>query len=271
MSEQESNAVEITFEPKQEAEPAKAVETEAKPAEVSTEEATPAEEKVDKTFTQAELDEIVQKRVNKLERKLEKQRIEQETRERVLSEVNRREPEPQGKPTPEQFTDYADYLEALADYKAEAKFAELTQKQREAQQRSQYQSEQERINDRKADLVQTGERKYDDFEEVVANSKAEIAEPAYLAILEADNSADILYYLAKNTADAERIAKLPPYAQAKEIGKLEDKLTKPVKLSNAPDPVTPIKGNAAIVKTYENMTVAEFEADARKRGAAWVR
>lgn len=268
MTEAVETAVEVTFEPKveqQEAEPAKAVQTESEPTKPEAD--TPSEQKAeDKTFTQQELDEIVQKRIAKLERKLEKQRIETETRAKVLAEVNQPKEEVKGKPTPDQFETYEQFLEALADHKAEEKFAALTQKQREAERQSKYQSEVERQNERKADMIQTGERKYDDFEEVVGSAKAEISEPAFLAILEAENSADIVYHLAKNPAEAERIAALSPYAQAKEIGKLEDKLSsKPTKLSNAPSPINPAKGASSIVKSVEDMSLAEYEQDFMKR------
>jgi len=262
-----TTATEVLFEPKveqQEAEPVKAVETESEQPKTETD--TPSEQKAeDKTFTQAELDEIVQRRINKLERKLEKQRIESETRAKVLAEVRQPE-EVTSKPIPEQYGDYADYLEALADYKAEEKFNALTQRQKDAERQSQYQSEVERQNERKADMIQNGERKYDDFEEVVGSAKVSLSEPAFLSILEADNSADIVYHLAKNPAEAERIAALSPYAQAKEIGKLEDKLTnKPVKLSNAPTPTSPVKSASSIVKSVEDMSLAEYEQDFIKR------
>ena len=266
-----SEAQEVIFEEvQQEAEPAKAV-TESEQPKPETD--TQSDEKaVDKTFTQAELDEIVQKRIAKFERKLEKQRIESETRAKVLAEVNQPRNEAPSKPIPDQFTTTEDYLEALAEYKADQKFAELTQKQKDAERETKYKSEVERQNERKSEMIQTGERKYDDFEEVVANARTEISEPAYLSILETENAADIVYHLAKNPAEADRIASLSPYAQAKEIGKLEDKLSsKPVKLSNAPAPMTPAKGSQSITKTIEDMTLDEYMKDAAARGARWAR
>lgn len=224
--------------------------------------ATPAEETVEKTFTQAELDEIVQKRISKAERKYEKRLTEAETRAKVLAEIKEKV-EPVNKPIPDNFTDYADYLEALADYKAEEKFNALTQKQKEAEQNAKYQSEAERQNERKAEMISIGERKYDDFEEVVANSKYAISNAAYFAILETENAADVLYHLATNKDDAERISALSPYAQAKEIGKLEDKLlTTPKKTtSNAPDPIKPVGGAKAITQGYHpDMSDKEYAA-----------
>jgi hypothetical protein len=264
-------AQEVIFEEvQQEAEPAKAVQTESE--QPKTEAETPSEQTAaDKTFTQSELDEIVQKRIAKLERKLDKQRIESETRAKVLAEVNQFEPSP-SKPARDSFASDEEWVEALAEWKADQKFAELTQKQKDAERETKYKSEVERQNERKADMIRIGEGKYDDFEDVVANARTEISEPAYLAILETDNAADIVYHLANNPAEADRIAALSPYAQAKEIGKLEDKLaSKPNKISNAPTPITPAKGAQSITKSIEDMTLAEYEKDAIARGARWVR
>lgn len=266
-----SEAQEVVFEEvQQEAEPVKTVPESEQP---KPEADTQSEEKAeDRKFTQAELDEIVQKRIAKFERKLEKQRIEAETRAKVLAEVNQPKVEAPQTPRPEQFNTTEEYLEALAEQKAEQKFAELTQKQKEAERETKYKSEVERQNERKADMIRAGESKYDDFEDVVANAKTEISEPAYLAILETDNAADIVYYLGKNPAEADRISALSPYAQAKEIGKLEDKLSsKPNKISNAPPPMTPAKGSQSITKTVEDMTLDEYMKDAAARGARWVR
>jgi hypothetical protein len=223
---------------------------------------TPAEPVVEKTFTQAELDEMIQKRLSKVERKYEKRLTEAETRAKVLAEIKETVPAA-NKPVPENYTDYADYLEDLADYKAEEKFNALTQKQKDAEQNAKYQSEAERQNERKSEMISIGERKYDDFEEVVANSKYAISNAAYFAILETENAADVLYHLATNKADAERISALSPYAQAKEIGKLEDKLlAAPKKLtSDAPEPIKPVGGAKAITQGYRpDMTDAEYAA-----------
>lgn len=230
------------------------------------------ETKADRTFTQAELDEIVQKRITKLERKMERQRIESETRSKVLSEVQQQQYQPAEKPVSENFASYDDYLEALADFKAEQKVVEIEEKRRQAEIDNQYRSEAERQTERRHALVDEGESKYSDFEEVVSASKLQIAEPAYLAILESDISSDLVYHLAKDTAEADRISKLSPYAQAKEIGKIEDRLSakKPIIKSNAPPPINPVNGSKDFTKSMDEMSVAEYEAEARKRGARWL-
>lgn len=270
----ESNAVEIVFD-QPETEQDKPVEQAPVTETAEEKPETPSEEKTaePKTFTQAELDEIVQKRINKLERKMERQRIEADTRAKVQQEMAAKPEVAQGKPDVSQYTDYADYLEALADYKAEQKYESLKQADAQKVAKEAEQSEASRVSERQTELIEEGERKYDDFEDVVKSDKNNYSRAAFLAILESDNKADIVYHLAKHPEEAAKIAALPAYAQAKEIGKLEDRLSAkaPTKSSNAPSPVTPISGSKAMTKSYENMTIAEMEADARKRGARWVR
>lgn len=231
----------------------------------------PSEEtKADKTFTQAELDEIVQKRITKLERKMERQRLENESRSKAVSEDPA--PQPSEKPVSDNFATYDDYLEALADFKAEQKIIQIEEQRKQAEIDNQRKSEEQRQTERRHALLEDGESKYDDFEEVVSASKLQIAEPAYLAILESDISSDLVYHLAKDTAEADRISKLSPYAQAKEIGKLEDKLSakKPIIKSNAPPPINPVNGSKDFTKSLDDMSIAEYEAEARKRGARWI-
>jgi hypothetical protein len=234
--------------------------------------AKPAEIQADKTFTQAELDAIVQKRITKLERKQERQQIESETRAKVMQEVQTK-PDVSSKPKIEDFTDYNDYSEALTDWKVDQKLADIESKKAQESQRQSQQSEAERTSERQRDLIENGERKYDDFEDVVKSDKHTYSRAAYLSILESDMSADIVYHLAKNQDEAKRIADLPAYAQAKEIGKLEDRLSakEPVKKSSAPKPIDPIGSGSANPKAIEQMSISEYSAMRAKQGARWAR
>ena len=246
-----------------------------KAAEVKTEavpEVTQTEEKpADKTFTQAELDEIVQKRITKLERKMERQRIEAETRAKVTQELQAK-PEPSaGKPRIEDYSDYSEYQEALTDWKVDEKLKAIENRKANETAANNEQAQAARAKERQLDLIESGERKYDDFEDVVKSDKHTYSQAAYLAILESDISADIVYHLAKNQDEAERISKLPAYAQAKEIGKLEDRIAakKPIKTSNAPKPIEPIGSGTASAKSIDQMTIAEYTAYRRAQGARW--
>jgi hypothetical protein len=258
-----------------------------KTQEVTTETVTPettetpsvADEKKEeaaasKTFTEdevkAQLDAEAAKIRNKYERKMERLRIESETRTKILNEQQQQVVEASEKPKEEDYADFASYLEALAEFKADEMLTKRESAKRQQEAEKAQVASVERESELRRSLMESGENKYDDFEDVVKNSPLRIADPAYLAILESDISAELVYHLAKNSDDAKRISEMSPYAQAKEIGKLEDKLTaKSIKKSDAPKPISPVNGSKDFTKRYEDMTIAEIEADAVKRGARW--
>ena len=85
--------------------------------------------------------------------------------------------------------------------------------------------------------------KYDDFEQVAYNPKLTITNVMAETIQNSDVGPDVAYYLGTNPKEADRIARLSPFSQAKEIGKIEAKLADnpPVKkTSSAPAPIAPV-------------------------------
>lgn len=264
MSEQE--AVEVTeveqSETNEQVSTPETVENEAKAAEEVT-------EQPEKTFTQAELDEILQKRLSKQERKFERERIRAEEREKAKTELQQSE-QPINKPKLEDYDTYEAYYEELADWKAEQKFKQIQERESQAKQQESQRTEQERIRSLIADVTAVGERKYDDYEDALVADKNTYSEIAINAALESDVGADILYYLATHQDEAAKISKLSPYAQAKEIGRLEVQLTtKPAKKqSDAPAPIKPVGSAKATSLTYSpDMSDADYAKwrDAQKR------
>jgi hypothetical protein len=77
-----------------------------------------------------------------------------------------------------------------------------------------------------------------------------------------------MYELASDLKEFKRINSLPPLAIAREIGKLELKLSKPSeekqeikKTTNAPKPLTPVGSKSAPVKkSPDEMSQKEYEA-----------
>ena len=62
-----------------------------------------------------------------------------------------------------------------------------------------------------------------------------------------DLGPDLAYWLGSNPKEADRISRLSPLLQAREIGKIEAKITaEPVqkKTSTAPDPIRPVTARA---------------------------
>lgn len=94
-----------------------------------------------------------------------------------------------------------------------------------------------------ADISEKGTALFDDFVEVAIESalKAEypLEEPTFHAVAEAEHGAQILYNLAADKVEAERVAKLTPYQQVKYVMDKNAEIAgdkKPVKLPKAGDP-----------------------------------
>lgn len=215
------------------------------------------------------------KRINKLTWQRSEARREAESLRRKIQELEAKSSKPatdEQEPKETDFQSYAEYLRALARYetnqrlKTEKQESEAnTLKQTKEQYRAQISSEfQERISEFK--------EKTEDFEEVVEGSgifdlpDSPTVEAMSLAMAESDLGAQILYHLAQNMKEASRIARLSPYAAAREIGKLEAKLSTPApkKPSQAPEPITPVGGKEPVKKDPEKMPIKEWMAKRNK-------
>jgi len=203
------------------------------------------EEKPAKSFTQEELDVIVGKARLKERRKWE--------REQALK-AQPTPAEPAALPSKEEDPDA--YAEALAERKA----AELLAK-REAER------EQMALLEAYHDREEVAREKYDDFEQVAYNQNLPITTVMAQTIQASDIGPDIAYHLGSNPREAERISRLSPYLQAKEIGRIEAKLADspaPVKkTTNAPPPIKPVtaKGtSASVYDTTDPRSIAAMSA-----------
>ena len=197
---------------------------------------TPDEQSTEasKTFTQEELDAAIGKRLAREQRKWER---EQAAR---AAEANR---PPAAMPSADQFNSVDDYAEALATRKAE----ELLVRRDAQKQRTEFV---EAYHDREEDA----RNKYDDFEQVAYNPNLRITDVMAETIQTSDVGPDVAYFLGSNPKEADRIARLPPILQAKEIGKIEARLASdpPVKKSSsAPSPISPVTARGSGSPAYD--------------------
>jgi hypothetical protein len=239
------------------------------PAPEQAETAAPAssdvvpEETVDapqKTFSQEELDAIISKRLAKEQRKWEREQKQRAVQPTPPVEI----------PPADQFESTEAYAEALATRKAE----QMIQQRRVNEQQSQ-------IIEAYHDREEEARAKYDDFEQVAYNPNLPITGVMAEAIRESEAGPDVAYYLGANPKEADRISKLSPYSQAKEIGKIEAKLADnpPVKkTSSAPAPIAPVTargGTAKVVDTTDPRSVKEMstsewiEAERKRQIKNW--
>ena len=182
-----------------------------------------------KSFSQEELDAAIGKRLAREQRKWERERVQPVVQQAPV--------------TPEQFASNEDYVEALADQRAEQKLAERDQRRQQAEILETYHDKEEEVR-----------AKYEDFEQVAYNPNLPITTVMAQSIQASDNGPEVAYHLGANPREAERISRLSPIMQAKEIGKIEAQLAAnpPVKkTSNAPAPISPVSARTTGAPAYD--------------------
>jgi len=205
----------------------------------------PAEENSEKTprvYTEEEFNLHTQKQREGFEKKLvrEQQKWEREQAQRVAETQTLRAPPVQ---SADQFESTEAYAEALAYQKAE----QLIAQREAAKQHSQ-------VLESYHDKEEEARSKYDDFEQVAYNPKLPVTEVMAETIRSSDIGPELAYYLGTNPKDAERISRLAPLAQAKEIGKIEAKLASdpPMKrTTSAPAPISPVTARSTGSPAYD--------------------
>jgi hypothetical protein len=218
--------------------------------------ATPAPESVEasavKTFTQEEVDAMIGKRLARERRSWE--------RERPKAPAAPAEPVSQDK-----FESVEAYADALAAQKAEQLLQQRELERQQAALVESYHEKEEQARD-----------KYDDFEQVAYNPSLKISTVMAQTIQASEIGPDIAYYLGSNPKEAERISRLSPFLQAKEIGKIEAKVavSPPTKKpSSAPAPIQPVAARASGAPAYDTtdprsikaMSTSEWIAAERQR------
>ena len=185
---------------------------------------------------------------SRFERRLDKayrRAAEAEARANALDQrLKELQPAPKttGAPRMEDFTEIKDFADATAKYAAEQAVKEHeTKRQQEA-----HATARRQLTEGWEAKVTKAEAKYDDFDEIVGDLKPD--SPWSMALMGAENGADIAHYLGTHLKEAERIVSLDPLSQIREIGRLQAKLEaeppKPKAPSQAPAPITPVSGNA---------------------------
>ena len=198
---------------------------ESTPEVVESQTETPDEKK----YSQGEIDAMISKRLAREQRKWEREQQQRAAETQVVKAPSTA--------SVDQFESPEAYAEALAYQRAE----ELIAKREAAKQQSQilesYQEREDAIRD-----------KYDDFEQVAYNPKLPITNVMAETIQSSEIGPELAYYLGTNPKDAERISRMTPFAQAKEIGKIEAKLSDnpPVKkTTSAPAPISPVTARSS--------------------------
>lgn len=240
-----------------------AVETETKNPVVMPEGTAPEGEEAKqvepKTFTQEEVDALVQKRLLKKEREvmrtIQRQQAELAQQARLTQELPR-----------EAFRDDQAYIDARLEQLAERKATEkITQLER--------QREQDKRSEQFLERAEKASEKYPDFQQVVSNERLAINDSMVEFIADSDAGPDVAYYLGKHPSEAARIAQMSPIKAARELTRIEAELSNkpPVKTSNAPAPISPIGNRGAVQTSLANMDFAEYKKAREAMKPSWWR
>jgi hypothetical protein len=185
-------------------------------------------------------------------------------RENPIETQKKSEAKLDGKPLAEKFDTHDEYLEALTDWKLEQRETERENKKREVELKTQQQSQAQSFQAKVKDFAKSTE----DFNDVVSEVDDITLTPGLQEVLiSSEVGPELMYELAKNRKELERINALGPLAAAREIGKIEARLSKAhspskeAKQTKAPQPISPVgnKGSGKPAKSPENMNFGEYK------------
>jgi len=179
------------------------------------------------------------------------------------------------KPTPDKFSDHNEYVEALAEWKADQRIEQALSRRdaeaKQAQQRVERETRASTWSERQAKFAETAP----DFAEVLGAAETPIPSHVMEALLESEHGPALAYHLAKHPDAAQRIAGLSERAALVELGKLSASLESPKpplkSVTKAPAPITPVKSGGGNVIDLSKASQAEYEAYRKQQGAWWAR
>lgn len=176
------------------------------------------------------------------------------------------------KPTPDQYEDYGEYVEALTDWKAEqavAKRMEQDSTRKVAETRTQTFAERQ----------VAARQQMPDYDAVVGASEAPISAHVGDALMDSERGPELAYHFAKNPDVLMTLNGMTPTQAAREIGKLEATLPTvkaPVapskKLSTTPAPASAsVSQGRATQPVLATASMDEYMAQRKAQGARWAK
>lgn len=216
-----------------------------------------------------------QKRIERFQKQLSQKDQEIEYLRKVAFEAGKtatkadqKEPDKKievlGKPKADSFDSHEDYVDALTDWKIEQREKANEQKAKENQVRTEFQKKGEAFQTRIAEFKKSAS----DFDELMEDVSIDVPVHVQEIFLTSENGPALMYELAKNQKELERISKLSPMSAALEMGKIEAKFTKssdsstPTKTTKAPEPIKTVGSKGGSIKKSiddPSLTQREFE------------
>lgn len=159
------------------------------------------------------------------------------------------------RPKMDEFEEYSSYEQALEEYEDKLTDWKVNQRIEAEKKAYQQQVQKQTVEQRNAQVRKNWEahlgeahKRHGDFEEVVRSVELPLNPVMDGFLLDSAIGPEIVYALCKNVAEAERIAKLSPFACTRELAKLESSISaslqapQPKKVTEAKPPPTELSG-----------------------------
>jgi hypothetical protein len=171
------------------------------------------------------------------------------------------------RPNRSQYLNEDQYIEALTDWKVTKAVVEQEQRKQQAR----LAAEMQEIDVRYTKSVDSAKSKYDDFVDVVSAATTDVPPFLEMALKESDIGGELVYYLSKHEDEAKKLIAMRPVQAVKYLDRLERDLLEPAEgdiavaavkpkvQKKAPEPITPIRGQAA-VEPGQAKDFAEYRA-----------
>jgi hypothetical protein len=157
----------------------------------------------------------------------------------------------------------------MLDFKTVEEFLEARDSWKDRQQVKQIEEENRKlVFDTYNDRVEQARGKYEDFDEIVAeNSKTQIPQSVYLAVVEMENGPDVAYYLGKHPEVCDELMDMSQLAAVRRIERIAVQLEsgkpsetpKPNEKPKPPAPIAPVGSTATASSVpLDKMAPREF-------------
>jgi len=171
---------------------------------------------------------------------------------------------PDTKPVFANYSDIETYTEALTDWKVQQALQQVTQRQEVDTRVRSYETRLREFEKQTPDFQEVMQEFVEDYGDRTVPEIVQVA-------MESTVGPQLAYYLAKNTAEVDRIAALQPHRRLLELGKIEDRLSQPrtadaavrpeaKKVSKAAAPIAGIKGSSTVDtrSIYDDLPYAQW-------------
>lgn len=166
------------------------------------------------------------------------------------------------------FADDEQFIDALAEWKADQAISKREAAQREAQEKEATAQVMAAFQKRQTKVM----AEIEDYADVIGQSKVQLPTHITDAIYEGKAGPLLAYYFAKNPDEAARFSRMRPATALMELSDLGKELlasdepasvtnSKPVEVSKAPRPITPVRETSAVLSG----TPKDFESYRAKR------